>query len=184
METAASVLVSYEQSLLRPESSLEEVINGELHSMPPASFAHNQVINHLQELFYAEMDAAYTLAPGTGFLIEERPRLRYRIPDVAVIERQAAKLSRRERTQRDPYARFAPVSIIEVLSPSNRKGDVGQLLADYRDLGVAEVLLIDPEAQTVRHFKDNAEMSVGSQLVVARGVAIHLDQVWREFEGL
>jgi len=146
MPTATPVLVSYEESLLRPESSLEEVVNGELHTMPPPAAKHNRILQRVLRSLYAEMDAALDFAWDVGFLIAEEPRLRYRIPDLAIADRRLLDLLAQEGAV---YARFPPAVVIEVLSPANRKGDMAQLLQDYRDLRVREIVFIDPDKRVV-----------------------------------
>lgn len=80
-----------------------------------------------------------------------------------------------ERTLRDPYDRFAPVSVFEVLSPSNRKGNVAQLLTDYRDLGVPEVVFLQPETNFVGL---NGESVTGDTFSVA-GVILTISDLFR-----
>ncbi|MDQ6677978.1 MAG: Uma2 family endonuclease, partial [Acidobacteriota bacterium] len=162
---------------------------GELHIMPPASFPRNRLIRLIQKTLDRRLSNDFDLTWDTGFLISERPRLRYRVPDLAVIERNAAREFRMRQTKQDPYARFAPVLVIEVLSPSNRKGDLAQLLVDYRDLKTAEALVIDPEAERGTLFaRADGELKMLSEssngMVTAAGVPIDLDEIWREFHSL
>jgi len=115
--------------------------------------------------------------------------LRYRVPDLAVIERNAARQFRSRQTKQDPYARFAPALVIEVLSPSNRKRSWPQLLVDYTDLEAAELLLVDPEAEVATLFKRlSGELKLVSEssagTVSAAGAPIDLVELWRDFQGL
>jgi len=49
----------------------------------------------------------------------------------------------------DPlYIWESPILVVECLSPANRKGDVAELIADYRNAGVPEVWLLKPEEVT------------------------------------
>jgi len=179
MPTATPVLVSYEESLLRPESSLEEVVNGELHIMPPATYPQSDLIRVIHNLLYEQLDRlVFHLNWDAGYLIAERPRLRYRIPDLAAVEVETSRKFLRQRSQGDPYARFAPMAVVEVLSPSNRKGNVAQLLQDYRDLGVGEIVFLDPHK---RIATVNGETSL-NQVIQIVGVAINLEEAWRVFE--
>jgi len=58
---STAVLVSYEESLLRAESSLEEVINGELHIMRPVSFRHNRLIRLIQQILDRNLSSDFDL---------------------------------------------------------------------------------------------------------------------------
>lgn len=172
MVTASPILVSYEESLLRAESQLEEVVNGELHIMPPASVPYNRLIRRIQAEIDRKLDSRLDLIWDTGFLISERP-LRYRIPDLAIVERADSLWENIE--GRDPYLRMSPFAVIEILSPANRKGQAAQLLQDYVDLGTTEMVFIDPEKQTVTI---NGELITGDKFSVA-GVVLSLRELCR-----
>ena len=71
-----------------------------------------------------------------------------RAPDISVFTR--------EQWQRiDPDTPYEGVAdlVIEVLSPSNRPGDMHAKIADYLAAGVATVWLVDPWSSTVRVYK-------------------------------
>ena len=164
------VLVTYEESLLRTESSREEVIHGELHVIPLSTAYHNDIIQTIVEQMSAKLDQRLRAIWDTGFLIAERPRLTYRVPDLAIVDRAALKLVAE---RREVYVRFAPQAVIEVLSPSNRKGNVGQLLEDYLDLGVNEIIFIDPAERSVRI---NDKMASDGHFTVA-GIPFELNSL-------
>ncbi|HUF49795.1 MAG TPA: Uma2 family endonuclease [Longimicrobiales bacterium] len=75
-------------------------------------------------------------------------------PDVAFI-----------RTARLPAAvpvgfwELAPDLAIEVISPSNRAGDLREKLADYADAGVTEVWLIRPRTRSVDIYRHGHRVS-------------------------
>jgi Uma2 family endonuclease len=71
-----------------------------------------------------------------------------RAPDVAVFTRE--QWSRLDRTR--PYEGIAELAI-EVLSPSNRPGDMHAKVADYLAAGVAMVWVVDPWSSTVRVYE-------------------------------
>lgn len=175
MMTASPVLVSYEESLLRPESSREEVINGELYIMPPATLPHARLIRLIQKKLDRSLGGRYDLTWETGFLFSESP-LRYRIPDLAVVDVEECNRFLSERTETDPYARFAPVAVVEVLSPSNRKGNVAQLLTDYRDMGVREIVFVHPLRKLVTR---NGETLAGNTLDVV-GVTLTISDLFAD----
>jgi Uma2 family endonuclease len=175
-------LITYEESLTMPESNLEEVIDGELFTMPPATKHHSTLIRALQRLFDRQMRPTVDLTWGTGFLLRREP-LRYRIPDLAVVDNIAWKSDLR--TTVDPYSRVVPELVIEVISPANRKGAVQRLLQNYAEFGIPEVLLFHPENRTYESYRgltlaETAQMGAVSPQTMPE-VAIDLDQLWTEF---
>jgi len=180
--SASTHLITYEESLLMPESNLEEIIDGALHTMPPASKNHSSVLDFLQQTFLGQMKATLRFAPGTGFLMTREP-LRYRIPDLAIVDRAAWKADLRATS--DPYSHIVPELVIEVVSPSNRKGPLQLLLQNYADFGIPEVLLFHPETRTYESYlgmtlAQTAQTGVVNPQTMPE-VSIDLDQVWEEF---
>jgi len=65
-----------------------------------------------------------------------------RVPDIAVFIRANV-------VERDGYIHSAPELIVEVLFPANTRSERAEKLQDYERLGVPEVWVVSPEAQTV-----------------------------------
>jgi Uma2 family endonuclease len=175
-------LITYEESLTMPESNLEEVIDGELFTMPPATVNHSLLIRWLQRIFDRQMQSRLDITWGTGFLLKREP-LRYRIPDIAIVDRIAFRNDARATS--DPYSRVVPELVIEVISPANRKGAVQRLLQNYAEFGIPEVLLFHPENRTYESYRsltlaETAQMGAVSPQTMPE-VAIDLDQLWTEF---
>jgi len=139
-------LISYEDSLTMPENRLEEIVHGESRIMPPATMFHVFLIQKLAEILTSQLSKReyYVVTAGGGLGIERNP-LTYRIPDLAVFRKEALRQSRRITGRSDPYAWAVPELIAECLSPSNRKGSIRELLADYARIAVPEVWLLDPK---------------------------------------
>jgi Uma2 family endonuclease len=133
-------LITYEESLLMSESNLEEVIDGELRTMPPATKS-------------------------------------------AIVDRAAWKSDLRATS--DPYSHIVPELAIEVASPANRKGALQQLLQNYADFGIPEVLLFYPESRTYESYQgttlvDTAQAGTVSPRTMPN-VSIDLDRLGEEF---
>jgi Uma2 family endonuclease len=139
-------LVSYEDSLTMPENRLEEIVHGESRVMPPATSFHMFLIQKLAEILALQLNKReyYVVTAGGGLGIERNP-LTYRIPDLAVFQKEALREARRAVGRTDPYLWAVPDLIAECLSPSNRKDPVRELLADYARIAVPEVWLLDPK---------------------------------------
>jgi Uma2 family endonuclease len=175
-------LITYEESLTMPESNLEEVIDGELLIMPPATVSHSLLLRALQRIFDRQMRPTFDLTWGTGFLLKRDP-LRYRIPDISVVDRVAFRKD--ARTISDPYSRIIPELVIEVISPANRKGALQSLLQNYAEFGIPEVLLFHPESRTYESYRgltlaETAQTGTVSPQTMPE-VTIDLDQLWTEF---
>jgi hypothetical protein len=175
-------LISYEDSLLMPESNLEEVIDGELHVKPPATRHHGSLVRCLQRIFDRQMRDCFDLVQGTGFLLRRSP-LRYRIPDLAIVDR--ADWQRDLRTTEDPYSHVVPALVIEIISSANRKGAGERLLENYAEFGIPEVLFFHPESRTYESYAgveliDSARTGTVTLRTMPE-VSIDLDQLWEEF---
>ena len=165
-----------------PESNLEEVIDGELLIMPPATVGHSLLLRALQRIFDRQMRSSLDLTWGTGFLLKREP-LRYRIPDISVVDRAAFRKDAQNAS--DPYSRLVPELVIEVISPANRKGAVERLLQNYGEFGIPEVLLFHPETRTYESYRaldliQTAQTGHVSPQTMPE-VTIDLDQLWTEF---
>jgi Uma2 family endonuclease len=139
-------LITYEDSLTMPENRFEEIVHGESRIMPPPNKKHADLIEELAEILRAQVDRREyrVTAAGAGLGIERVP-LTYRIPDLMVFRTEARRRDRVETAGNDPYIWTVPELIVECLSPSNRKGSVHELLADYAHIAAPEVWLLDPK---------------------------------------
>jgi Uma2 family endonuclease len=64
------------------------------------------------------------------------------VPDLAVF--QVDRI-----VEKDGYIHSAPELVVEVLSPADTRSERAEKLRDYESLGVPEVWVVSPEAQTV-----------------------------------
>src|SRR5579872_6508950 len=138
-------LVTYEEWLTMPEVSdaIEEVVNGEIVTMPPPKARHSDVVDALAAILNRQLDPARIRVRVStfGLVIRESP-LVMRIPDLAVFRKD-------NMVERDGYFRSAPELIVEVLSPANTRREREQKLRDYETLAAPEVWVLSPEARTI-----------------------------------
>lgn len=137
--------VTYDEWLRMPEVSdaIEEVVNGEIRSMPPAKWKHAWILARTHRALNSQLDPdRVAIATGSFGLIIRKAPLTSRVPDLAVFD--LATL-----VEQDGYIHSAPQLLVEVLSPSNTHREREEKLADYATLGVPEVWVISPEARTV-----------------------------------
>lgn len=85
--------------------------------------------------------------PELDFILARRPDT-VRAPDIAVFTREQWQRASLDR----PNEGIADL-VIEVLSPSNRPGDMHAKIADYLAAGAAAVWVVDPWSSTVRVYK-------------------------------
>jgi Uma2 family endonuclease len=91
----------------------------------------------------AQLDRKTVQVPVSTFgLVIRRHPLTTRVPDIAVFIRKNV-------VEQDGYIHSAPELVVEVLWPANTRVERTEKLKDYESLGVPEVWVVSPEAQTV-----------------------------------
>ena len=136
--------MTYAEWLTLPEvEGVEEVVNGEIVKMPPNKLPHAYTVENLADLLKSTFDrrTVRVLVTTFGLVIRTEP-LTTRVPDIGVFIRANV-------IERDGYIHSAPELVVEVLSPANTRSERAQKLHDYESLGVPEVWVVSPEAQTV-----------------------------------
>jgi len=137
-------LLTYEEWLKLPEAEgIEEVVNGEIRRMPPNKWNHARIVEQLARQLRAHLDpdAIYVVTSVFGLVVRREP-LTTRVPDLAVFV--VARM-----VEQDGYVHSAPELVVEVLSPANTRGERAEKLGDYESLGVPEVWVLSPEAETL-----------------------------------
>ena len=128
-----------------------ELINGELVELSPGSEDHGAygvaVIVHLGSHVYSRR-LGRVFGADTGFVISDDPPT-VRVPDAAFV---LAERLPRDRDRRR-FLRVLPDIAVEVISPSDRPGDVIAKVALWLNAGVPLVWLVDPEMETVTVFE-------------------------------
>jgi Uma2 family endonuclease len=143
MATTSKVL-TYEEWLRLPEvEGVEEVVNGEIVKRPPNQWNHARVVEALAHQLRARLDpeAIHVVTSVFGLVIRPKP-LALKVPDLAVLRAD-------HMVEKDGYIHSAPELVVEVLSPANTRSERAEKLKDYEILGVPEVWVVSPEAQTV-----------------------------------
>src|SRR5215813_13180718 len=121
-------LLTYEDWLAMPPAGdgREEVVNGELHVLPPNKISHAIVVHNLSLAISMQVDRRHVLVLESNFnlLIREEP-LSSRVPDLAVSWLKDLVCDEND------VQRSAPDLVIEVLSPSETKRRKESQLRDY-----------------------------------------------------
>lgn len=138
-------VVTYQEWLEMPEieDGIEEVVDGEIRITPPNKLPHAIVVENLADALKALLDrrTVRVFTTSIGLVIRKEP-LTTREPDLAVFLNANI-------VEQDGYVHSSPDLIVEVLSPGNTRQERVRKLKDYESLGVPEVWVVSPEAQTV-----------------------------------
>ncbi|MDR1899478.1 MAG: Uma2 family endonuclease [Treponema sp.] len=148
-----------------------ELLDGEAFMMAPPSRAHQKVLGELFAQFHAFLKGkpceVYPAPFGVRlFPQEDNGDDTYFEPDISVIC-DPAKLD-------DRGCRGAPDLVIEVLSPSNAKYDLLYKLNKYRQGGVREYWVIDPEDKLLNVYIFGQETYTVSTHEEGETVPVHI----------
>jgi len=157
--TTTHLMTAEELFLLEDDGQRHELVKGELLTMSPSSAQHGAVTMHLSVLLaqYVETHGLGTVfAAETGFKLESDPDT-VLAPDIAFIHRE------RVGTISEFYHLRAPDLVVEVLSPSDRRGKVEEKTARWLSLGVLVVWLVNPRNRTVDVHCANGDRKLFSE---------------------
>ncbi|MCO6458528.1 MAG: Uma2 family endonuclease [Pirellulaceae bacterium] len=137
-----------------------ELVEGVLHMMSPAGSEHGEIAAKLLVRIANHVEPrriGKTFAAETGFLIRRDPDT-VLAPDVSFVS-----FDRLGRLTRHPgYLPLAPDLVAEVVSPSDRFGDVETKARTWIEAGVLIVLVVDPQSATIRDYRSADRIQVHS----------------------
>ena len=125
-----------------PDGERAELIDGKIYYMAPPSRTHQRISGKLYQTIANYIDSTggeceIYAAPFAVFLNDDD--INYLEPDISVICDQS-KLD-------DKGCHGAPDWVIEVVSPSSKPRDYMAKLFNYRNAGVMEYWIVDPDKQ-------------------------------------
>ncbi len=140
-----------------PDAALYELIEGELVQMSPTKRTHGKLeslFDYYLRHFLRQNDLGEVMVGEIGMFIRRDPDT-VRAADVLFIshERLAAE------PDGDGYLTVPPELVVEILSPSESWGMVRRKLADYFEMGVTVVAIVDAEHETVTLFRSPTELT-------------------------
>lgn len=141
----------------REPGKTAELVRGVLVVREPPSTHHGRCANRLayRVTQFVERDAlGEVFAQDTGFQIARDPDT-VRAPDVAFVSRQ-----RLAQISDDGYADLAPDWVAEILSPSDRPGEVLEKVGQWLDAGVRLVWVLDPARRAARVYRADGTVSL------------------------
>ena len=129
VSTAVPVEV-YLRSSFEPDA---EYVDGEIHERPPGEYDHAAWQEALI-VYFREHAAEWNVRAKPELRVQVSPS-RYRVPDVAVLDRDRPI---------EQIITHPPIAIFEVLSPEDVMSRMLVKLSDYEQMGVSGIFLIQP----------------------------------------
>jgi Uma2 family endonuclease len=143
-------LTAEEYGRLPGGNGREELIAGFVVSEPQPLFRHGRIQARLAGLLdaYVQSRGLGAVAVSAGFLLAEGPDT-VRGPDVAFVQRHRFDAHDEARG----FFRGAPDLAVEILSPSNRAGEIHAKVADYLAAGSKLVWVLDTERRRASVYR-------------------------------
>lgn len=145
---ASTKLYTVEDLLeMEDDGCRHELMYGELISMPPTNDEHSSLMLHLSALLWTYQNThpeVRCFAGDPGFFLARDPDTLLG-PDLAGVrvDRLPADFPRRT------FFDIAPDFVIEILSPSERLGQINDKVNAYLDAGVQMIWLMNPAHRSV-----------------------------------
>lgn len=140
--------------LQEPDEYQSELVRGFLVRQPRPGARHGRVqlrIGHRLESYVAKRGLGLVLVEAGVVFSRDPPTVRG--PDVAFYTSERAP---------DPvpagFLEIAPDLAVEVLSPSNRAGEIQEKVAEYLDAGTRMVWVVDPASRTATVYRSRDEI--------------------------
>jgi Uma2 family endonuclease len=148
-----------EDDLLRllnaADKRLCELVDGVLVEKPMGWYEARlaTILCHLIEAYLEERDIGFIVGPDAPHRLHDQC---IRLPDVAFVRYETLPPPEQRRAA---VASWVPDLAVEILSESNRPGEMTRNLQDYFNAGVRLAWMADPESRTVRvyHSPDQFE---------------------------
>jgi Uma2 family endonuclease len=140
------------------DGQARELVRGELRVMEPPGFEHGQVALTVGSLLFAHArrtGCGVALGAETGFLLASDPDI-VRAPDAAFVAK--GRVERVGRTKK--HWPGAPDLAVEVLSPSDRAGEMRENALEWLAAGTIAVVVLDPDERTAAVYRGTGEAHV------------------------
>lgn len=175
---------AFEQLALEDPDGQWELWCGRPRRKPPMTFRHGDAADYLSYLLQAQLDRrAFRVRSNKGRV--RRPRQSYFIPDVFVIPALAFEPLLGDDDRLEAYTESMPL-MVEILSRSTRRYDLGTKLEEYKRRGDGEIWLIDPHTRTLTAWRRQPDGTYSETLfrggtvqpIALPGVTIDLDALF------
>lgn len=156
---------------LPDDENRHELVRGHIVREPNVGARHGRLVTRiafLLETWVRDARTGLILTGDVGFLLTRHPDT-VRAPDVAFVSHARYPVPD---TEHAPFP-GPPDLAVEVLSPSDRPGQVRAKVRDYLDAGAMLVWVVDPKEQVVHAFRtepDSAEIFTLADTLTATDV--------------
>ncbi len=148
-----------DQLLAMPEDGNRyELVAGELRKMVPPGWRHGAIGGQLNSLLghhVQQQKLGRIFCAETGFLLARDPDT-VRAPDFAFIHKDHLPAEAPE----EAFWPGAPDLAVEVLSPSDRLGEVEEKVRAWLDAGAMAVWVVNPAGQNVTVYRSKTDIKV------------------------
>ena len=155
--------LTWEQFLAMPESDGgHEFIDGRIRPKMPPTPNHAFIVDNVSDELrrWAKPRRAGRVGPEILFRIRRTPTSRGKLPDLAFVGRERLRQMDGDAAAQD----MVPDLAVEVLSPSDRPGEMDDKVEEYLVAGTPMVWVIDPGRREVaihRRGRDPTVLQVG-----------------------
>jgi Uma2 family endonuclease len=161
-----------------PEQPRCELLYGRLPVTPAPTARHQFIVLALGSflLEFSKRQGGYAVVAPVDVVLADHSIVQ---PDVIYVSRKRAGIVRRR-------IEGAPDLIIEVLSPTTARRDLGEKMRLYTESGVAEYWIVDPDSETFEFLENKPDglrvrMAEGGiyRSTVIPGLELDLEAFWR-----
>ncbi|QEG33391.1 Uma2 family endonuclease [Bythopirellula goksoeyrii] len=137
-----------------------ELVLGELRTMSPTGWHHGSIVSKLHVRLAAYVDAnnlGMMFGAETGFRLSSDPDT-VRAPDIAFVAKENVPVKLLD----EGFWPGAPDLAVEVLSPSDRTGEVNEKIDAWLKAGCVAVWIVDPKLETVTTHHPHRDIQVNA----------------------
>jgi Uma2 family endonuclease len=147
MATVQSLLTAEQYATLPDLEGHHELVRGEIVYMNMPSFRHGEICARLSRLvgYYVDLNGLGRVLSNDSGVITQRGPDTVRGADVAFYSYRAVPKAEHPRM----YAPNPPELVFEVKSRDDRWPKIHEKVAEYLEVGVRIVCVVDPETETV-----------------------------------
>ncbi len=155
-----------------PERERAELIDGEMFRMDAPTWTHQDILMEIAfeiKAYIRQNKGKCKVMPAPFAVYIKKDRYNYVEPDISVICDEEKK--------GEKGCQGAPDWVIEILSPSSVKMDCERKVRLYRETGVREYWIVDPERETVTVYDfEHSRAAQGTGTYTAGTCAAALEQ--------